>query len=461
MKEEKITLTSRQSRAWRLLTNSEDLSILFGGAKGGGKTLLFCTWVDHWMEWLIRFFDIKEPLKNPLPVGFIGRKQAVDFRKTTLETFKRIVPPDHYYIREQEQEIIFKDRLKLLYGGLDDRERINKFNSFESCFLGIDQAEETDRQEIGVLRGSLRLMYKGKRPPYKQFFSANPAECWLKEDFIDNPQPQHYFVPALHTDNPHLPDNYTSTLIQAFKYNQALLDAYLHGNWYALQAENSLLSAQHFADLKGVNHHYRERRGVVVCDPSLGGDACVIKVMENYKTTAQLVLHVREPMKIAGEMMVLGTKSKIQNYAADTTGGLGEAILDRIREVKPLSHRIYLSYATKDESFKHGVNLRAEMAWHYMMAVIDKRIPYPVDEEVRRQILALRFKVVDSQGFIILEPKKDTKKRLGQSPDSADTEIMGIWATDQTEPILEKDAWRDDARDNKEVSSAVTSAMAA
>ena len=460
MKEAQVTLTSKQSRAWRYLISQEDLALLFGGGKGGGKSMLFCLWVDHWLDYLMHFFDMKEPMANPLPVGFIGRKQAVDFRKTTLETWKKIVPPDHYYIRDQDGEIIYKDRLKLLFGGLDDRKNINKFNSFESCFFGIDQAEETERSEIAVLRGSLRLRYKGKQPPYKQFYSANPAECWLKEDFIDNPQPHHYFVPALHKDNPHLPTNYEETMTSAFRYNQGLLDAYLNGNWYALQAENSLLSAHQIAALKDIHRYPKERKGVIVCDPSLGGDACVIKAMENYKTIETKILYVREPMKIAGEMMVMGERHKIPNYAADTTGGLGEAILDRIREVKPLSNRIYLSYASKEDWFRHGQNLRSEMAWNYMMAVIDRRIPYPEDEETRRQILAIRFKVVDSDGHVKLEKKEDTRKRLGQSPDLADAEIMGVWATDQTEPIMSKDAWRVQNK-SSEVSSATKSAMAA
>ncbi len=419
-------------------------------------------WVCWMAEELIELFGLTNTrLKNPIPVGFFGRKQGVDFNRTTMETFKRVIPPGSYRIRHQEQEIIFHERVKVYYGGLDDRERINKFNSAEFAFFALDQAEETERADVAVLQGALRLRYKGITPAYKHLYTANPAECWLKEDFLDNPLPGYHFVPALFSDNPHLPDNYAQTLTSAFRYNQALLDAYLNGNWYALQAENSLLSAKHFADLKEVHIHPKDRKGVVVCDPSLGGDACVIKVMENYKKIDQLVLHVREPMKIAGEMMVLGQRHKIQNYAADTTGGLGEAILDRIREVKPLSNRLYLSYASKEDWFKHGVNLRSEMAWNYMMAVIDRRIPYPDDEEVRRQILAFRFKVVDSNGSILLEPKKETKKRIGQSPDSADAEIMGIWALDQTEPILEKDAWRDESRDTKEVTSAVTSAMSA
>lgn len=442
------------------MTNKEKTAVLYGGGKGGGKSFLFNIWLNYWVEELIEFFDLKPNAKNPLPLGFIGRKQGVDFRRTTLETFKRIIPSENYRIREADQEIIFHDRAKVYFGGLDDRERINKFNSAEFAFIAIDQAEETERPDTSVLQGALRLTYNGKKPPYKELYTANPGECWLKEDFIDNPLPGYHFIPALHADNPYLPDDYVQTITNAFRYNTALLDAYLNGNWYALQAENSLLSAQQLADLKGVNHYPKDRRGVIVCDPSLGGDACVIKAMENYKTIDELILYIREPMKIAGEMMVFGTKHKIPNYAADTTGGLGEAILDRIREVKPLSHRIYLSYATKDDSFRNGVNLRAEMAWHYMMKVIDKKIPYPLDEETRRQILAMRFKVVDSEGRIQMEKKADTRKRLGQSPDKADTEIMGVWATDQTEPIMVKDAWRED-HGSKEITSATVSAMAA
>ena len=446
-----------------MLTNNEDLALLYGGAKGGGKSRIFCEWVDHWLDWLIMYFDIKQPLKDPLPVGFIGRKQAVDFRRTTLETWKLNIPPDHYRIREQDNEIIFKERLKIYFGGLDDRKKINKFNSAEFAFFGIDQAEETEKDEVSVLRGALRFKYQGKQPPYKQFFSANPADCWLKDDFIDNPQPHHYFVPALYSDNPHLPTNYADTLTQAFKYNQAILHAYRDGDWHALKSENALLSAEEFSALKLVRHHPMHRRAVVVCDPSLGGDACIIKVMENYKTIESKELHDRQPMRIAGEMIVMAEKHKIPNVAADTTGGLGESILDRIREIKPEWNRIYLSYATKEDWFKNGMNLRSEMAWNYMMAVIDKRIPYPEDEETRRQILAMRFKVKTSQGQILLEDKNETKKRISRSPDDADAEIMGVWALDHeaNAPIIPKDAWRKDDDWGREIGSGATSAMTA
>ena len=250
MPDQKIELTTRQSRAWRLLTSEESpLALLFGGGKGGGKSVLFCIWVSEWVEYLIELFGLRPNDRTPpLPVGFIGRKQGVDFRKTTLETFQRIIPPANYRIRAQEQEIIFHECIKVYFGGLDDRQRINKFNSAEFAFFGIDQAEETERTDVDVLQGALRLKYKDIVPPYKQLYTANPADCWLKEDFIDKPLSGYYFIPALHKDNPHLPPNYVQILTNAFRYNKALLQAYLEGDWYALQAQNALLSAKQLDD---------------------------------------------------------------------------------------------------------------------------------------------------------------------------------------------------------------------
>lgn len=436
-------LTSRQSDAWRLLTSPEDCAVLYGGGKGGGKSVLFNIWAVQWAEWLMRFWDIKPSKKNHLPVGFIGRKQGTDFRKTTLETFKRVIPPDRYRIREQDQEIIIWESVKILYGGLDDQERINKFNSAEFAFIGIDQAEETERTDVDVLQGSLRLKYKNRYPPFKQLYTANPADCWLKEDFIDNRLPHKYFVPALHSDNPHLPSNYVEILTSAFRYNPALLAAYLKGDWHALQATNALISSSQLGALKFVRHYPTQRKGIIACDPSLGGDECVIKAFENSKEIDRKILHERDPMKICGEMVVMGNKYGIPNYTADTTGGLGEAILARVRELKPRAKVISLSMSDPSTNQVAFHNLKAEINWYYMTQVIEKLLPYPEDEETRRQLLAARFKVVNSDGQIIMEEKKGVKKRIGRSPDLADTDVMAIYAEAQTEPIKKDDAWGD------------------
>lgn len=391
-----------------------------------------------WVEHLIKLFGLK-PSKEPLPLGFIGRKRGVDFRTTTLETFKRVIPSDHYRLHDDAHEIIFHETAKVYCGGLDNQERINKFNSAEFAFFAIDQAEETERTEVDVLSASLRLKVNGIQPPYKKLFTANPGDVWLKHDFIDAPTANQHFIPALHTDNPHLPTNYEQTLTQAFKHSPALLAAYRDGNWNALQSQNILITGKMLADLKGVVHHHKQIRRIIACDPALGGDECVIYAIENGAVIDQMILHERDEMKIAGNLRTMATKHDTPNYAIGSIGFNG--LCSRLKELDP-ECRVFdineAENAREEDSFR---NVRAEMWWNLMKLMMDKKVPYPEDEALRDQLCSVRFKVINSNGCIQLDPKDETRKRLGRSPDRADAYVMGMYHLDDTEPIKARDAW--------------------
>lgn len=222
--------TEKQLEAFRLLTNKDNVDLMYGGAKGGGKTWFLCVWAYLWALKLIRLFGLK-PSETPLPVGFLGRKRAIDFTKTTLETWKATIPYGAYKIREMHKEIVIADTVKIMFGGLDDTDNINKFNSAELCFVGIDQAEETDQDDVSVIEGSLRRTCNGIVPPYKTLYTANPRQGWLKKRYFGNERPSSRFVRALPSDNRHLPKDYSETLKNAFGHNPSLLAAYLYGDW--------------------------------------------------------------------------------------------------------------------------------------------------------------------------------------------------------------------------------------
>ena len=407
---------------------------------------------------MIKLWGLK-PSKDPLPIGFVGRKRGVDFRDTTLESFKRIIPTEHYRLHDSEHEIIIQETVKLFCGGLDNQERINKFNSAEFAFFAIDQAEETERTDVDVLQGALRLKVGGIQPPYKQLYTANPADCWLKEDFISNKRSNHYYVHAKYTDNPHLPANYKETLESAFSHNDPLLRAYRDGDWYSLEAANVLITDLMLTKLKDVRRHYKDIRRIVSCDPSLGGDECVIQVIENGRVIEQKILHERDTMKVAGHIQVLAHKHKAFSFCVDSIG-LGQGIADRLKELLPNAYVHALNSAETASDEERFSNVRAEMWWNAMTQVQDQMVPWPVDEELRTQLMAPRFKVVSSNGKVQLEPKSETKKRLGRSPDRADAYVMGMYVLPRTTPIKTTDRW-EDMPSRGEVSSATTSAMAA
>ena len=80
---EQMTFTPRQLTALQILNQSIVRGLLFGGAKGGGKSFLLCRYTWLYCLTIIEYFDIPV-LRNPIPIFFLGRLQGVDFDDTTL-----------------------------------------------------------------------------------------------------------------------------------------------------------------------------------------------------------------------------------------------------------------------------------------------------------------------------------------------------------------------------------------
>lgn len=439
MPEVRYKLTERQQEAWKHLNADENTELLYGGAKGGGKSFFLCLWALHWTNHLIDYFQLSD-INNPVPLGFLGRKQSVDFTHTTLETWKRIIPADMYLIREQEKEIIVRGAAKLWYGGLDRSESINKFNSAELAFFCIDQSEETDRKDVAVLEAALRFKFKGIKPPYKKLYTANPAECWLKESFIykkkrkkekedeDVKKKKKYrniYIPALPTDNPNLPEDYEETLKSAFSHNEDLLKAYLEGDWEAMSVNRSIIPMNALEGMRNKQIFGEDSvKRLISCDPSTGGDECVVYVFENTKIIDQRILNYDDEMKIAGEIMLLASTYDVKYVVIDGIG-VGSALASRLAEIgKPAQIRvnkiISSNSAHRSELF---LNRRAEMWWHCRMQYINKVCLYPDDEKLRNQLTSVQYRVIDSSGKI----KAQSKSELSESPDRADCFVYGIW----------------------------------
>ena len=431
----KIELTKRQTRAFKILMDKATRYVLYGGANGGGKSYLLCVWVYSWCRLLCDELGLK-PGDNPLPLGFIGRKRSNDFRKTTLETWRRFIPGS-YEIKSQAGEIwLFNGACKVFFGGLDNTDTINKFNSAELSFFAIDQSEETTREDVSVLRGALRLTHNGIQPQYKELYTANPSDCWLKEDFVDRKQTGYEYIPALPTDNPYLPNNYIQTLEEAFKHAQPLLRAYRDGDWSALKSSNTLISSYDLDRLRDIGLIQMKEKRVVVCDPATSHDECVIYYMRNYRVEDELILvGETDEMKIAGHIVTMARKHNTLEIGGDSIG-LGAGIFSRVQEMGEfIVTRINSAESSMSPQF---INKRAEIFWNLMKAVLDKRIYYPQDEELRRQLINITYEVTGSSGEIKITLKDAIRKVIGRSPDRADCFAYGVWLSDRIEPYTGK-----------------------
>jgi len=441
----KPSLTEKQTIAWDALDTDGIKEVLHGGAKGGGKSVFGCMWCFNKALEIIEDCQIARR-KHPIPVGFMGRKRGVDFTNTTLETWKRFIPQEAYEIKGKPAEIIIADRVKILTGGLDNTEVVNKFNSAEFAFFFIDQAEEVDASQIGELRATFRLIINDKKIKGKGLFTANPAPSFLKDEFILNPTPDRVFIQALPTDNHYLGDEYIDVLRDSFKNRPELLKAYLEGSWDALGGFNQVIKDSWIQNAGRITLYPPRKKKLITCDPArYGDDETVIYYLENTKIVEEIIYGQKSLMHTANVLHTLSHKYQDCLIAVDVCG-LGAGVVDRLIEMG--DDVLGIDNASKSEEPDKYYNLRSQV-WcsagdKFAQSDVELK---NIDPRLRGQLCTPTYEF--RNGKILIEPKADIKKRLGNSPDRADAYVNGLYALDLIEGELvgKKDSYSEDEDD--------------
>jgi len=131
--------------------------------------------------------------------------------------------------------------------------------------------------------------------------------------------------------------------------------------------------------------------------------------------------------------------------------GLGAGVTDRLREVvyqEGLGYEIIPiqngSSAIEKENYYNKAsemwdNLREELDTNLSCFIQNKEpsIQLPKDDKLIKQLSSRKYSV-DSKGKIQIEPKKEMKKRLGESPDRADAVIYSFAENSNTDLSLLK-----------------------
>lgn len=445
------TYTDRQNQALDILEEPlETLDLCYGGAKGGGKTVLGCRWVFRSLCKLIQQYKLK-PSKYPPPLAFMGRKRGADFVKTTLETWKEQVPQSQYTINEQKHEIVVRGTVKIIFGGFDDRKDVEKFNSAEYVLVFIDQAEELTRDEISMVFATRRRKIKsGSKihvPQYRGLLTANPRQCWLKNEFVKNPQALRQnspvrFLQALPTDNKFLPASYISQLESSFKHRPELLAAYLHGSWDALEGADIIIKDMWVRDSHQKNSGVSSKRRLISVDVArFGDDRTVIGYGENTHMVEILSYGQRDTHYTSGLVAQMANKYQVDGVKPAIVidaDGIGGAVADNLIAWDKNQRVIQIhSASTANNAEKFG-NLRAEMWWtageKYASGEVEDTYKGEFAEELDAELTVPTYHF--RNGKIYVESKDDLKKpeRYGKSPDLADMRIMYLYALDMVEP---------------------------
>ena len=447
---EKITFTPRQLTALQILNEKSVRGLLFGGAKGGGKSVLLVRYAWLYCKTVIKFFDIGVQ-RNPMPIFFMGRLQGVDFEDTTLETWKEFIPEGSYRIREKSKEIIVEERVKIQYGGLDNKKVVKKFNSAKYGAFALDQAEEIDDDKLTELRLTLRMKIGGIALPFKELYTANPADCWLKDQFVLGHNKRFVFLPSLPSDNPFLPNDYVPNMEYTLRNRPELLKAYRDGSW-EIMAGADIVIRDGWILRADENYFHNPLRKVIVCDPAkYGDDETVIYAMENTdisKKPPPRIFGKKDEYYIANEMENMGLSFKPSLYIVDGIG-IGSGVAS-ILSNKGLPVLVVMSSEKQASGVpEQFVNRRCEMWWYVGTKFGDNEIElHHDDEELKRQLTVPRYTYKGDK--FMIRSREEIKKSYGRSIDRASAYVMGVWGLQYAEeeaPEKRPEDYFDDVED--------------
>ena len=418
-------LTAKQQQCWEAVSSlTQYEEVVFGGAAGGGKSFVGCTW------------QIARRLKYPGTRGMIGRSVLKTLKETTGKTFFEVassifgmVEGVHYTYNQTEglikwfngSETYFKD----LYLKPSDP-NIDALGSTEYTDAFVDEAAQIAFSVYEVITSRLRFKTKEYGIKGVLLMTCNPTKGWLYNEFykphVDGRLSQHRcFIQSLHSDNPHLDEQYVRKLSRLSEANRKRL---MDGDW---DYDSSIDRLFDYDDL--ISSFRDEITGngkkYISADVArFGKDKTVIGVWDGLslieiKELAQS--SVPDTVKLIRSLMS-DHSVELRNVVVDEDG-IGGGVVDMLKS------RGFRGGSVPIRS-KDYTNLRTQCYFKLAEFMEKNQVTIPFDkfkEEIIKELDLTRRKDVDKDGKLQIVSKDVIKQKLGYSPDYADMVMMRMY----------------------------------
>ena len=213
----------------KVALQSDADELLFGGARGGGKS-----------DWLLADFAQFAELYGRAAVGGLFRRTMPQFRQLKAKAMEMFRGRATWHERDKEWR--FKNGALLVMSFLDTVEDATNYMGFEYSWMGFDEITEWPSGEPYEFMGTC-LRSPHDIPKYRRC-TGNPGRsghAWVKEYWIDKvPHGEVYFdpisrrtrqfIPSRLADNPHLMHN-EDYINELMSLNPLLRKAFLLGDW--------------------------------------------------------------------------------------------------------------------------------------------------------------------------------------------------------------------------------------
>jgi phage terminase large subunit len=411
---------TRQSEALKFLSVDSDVeTILYGGAAGGGKTMLGCMW------------QILRRLKYPGTRSLIGRAKLDTLKKTTMATFFQVaneigLKAGEDFIYNQQSHIIkFSNGSEIILADLflyPSDPMMTDLGGLEVTDVFIDEATEITEKAYSIVSSRIRYKLKefGLKP--KILLTCNPSKGWIYNQFYlpyknQNLPAHRAFVQALPGDNIHLPDSYVTSLTRLPEADRKRL---LEGDW---EFDNSSDRLYLYDELMRC---FREPmavgEGYITADIArLGKDRTVLCVWRGLSCIDIVILRQKRQDEVKAEIQRLMNQHQVRlsNVLADADG-VGGGLVDSLRCREFMNG----SKAVRGTQY---MNLKAD-CYFRLGELIDKNeitLPIKYQEDIVKELELVRRVDPDKEGKLRVTSKDTISQRTGGiSPDIADAIMM-------------------------------------
>ena len=418
----------KQKECGKAWANDDIDEVLYGGAKGGGKSFIGCSLI------------LADAMMYAGTHYFIARKQLNDLRKFTIPSIHEVL--NGWEIPQDAWKYIGQDNYFELYNGskvflldckyLPSDPQYQRFGSMQMTRGWIEEGGEFEYDSYSNLKISIgRWKNREYNLKGKLLITANPSKNFLYKEFYTpykegTLNARRAFIQALPYDNKMLPKEYIQNLESTLRGPEK--QRLLHGLWEDDDDPNALCDYDKILAVFGNDQIAQDSTMYLTADIArFGSDLCVIGVWRGWELIEIHTMATSATTEIQALINTLRMKYNIPkgNCIADEDG-VGGGVVDNTGIVGFKNNSTPLEENGQPTNYK---NLQTQCLYRiaerinsngiYISAELSERTKEMITEELEQ----IKSDNKDGQKLSVIN--KDTvKQAIGRSPDYRDMLLM-------------------------------------
>jgi phage terminase large subunit len=433
-----MKLNKKQTKAIDYLDDATTSEVFYGGAAGGGKSILGCYW------------QIKRRLKFPGTRGLVGRASLKTLKETTLQSFFEVCRMQglkagtHFTYNQQSNTIKFANGslifLKDLFQYPSDP-NFDELGSLEITDAFIDESNQVVEKAWNIVKSRIRYKLDENALIPKMLGSCNPAKGWIYNKFYkpakDGTLPGDLkFIQALVTDNPNISEHYRKNLLSLDENSKQRL---LYGNWEYDDDPSTLITYDKILYCFTNDFIPKGEKYITADIARFGSDSTVIMVWSGFRLEKIIQLKGKSVSEVADFIKQLQAEYGISNSntIADEDG-VGGGVVDILKCKGFVNNSMALPnpdapYNDKGEKPKENfVNLKSQCYFKLAELINFTKIYIFCNDIAMKALIIQELEQVkqyrmDKDGKKAIMPKDLVKEIIGRSPDFSDALMMRMW----------------------------------